>query len=498
MNLPPFIWLILIPILSSPLIYLSGHIRLRHTTMQISQLVGIFALIFSWIPFFYAAQAIRQSSQITFAFGDVQLCFDGISLLLSAVTLGLGTLVVMYSGSYLSKEAGQEKFYAMLAAMIGIMIGLGCACDLFNLWIWFEAMAISSYLLVVFYREQALTLEAGFKYLVQSAAGSTLVLLGISLVLVETGTVNIAEIKTVAVNNSLLLIAGGLFVVGFGVKAALVPLHTWLPDAHSQAPSGISAMLSGIVIEAGLIAMLRSLEALMGNTNIWGPILMALGVLNMIVGNLMAFRQRQVKRLLAYSSIAHVGYILLGLGIAIYVGIADGAQGGMFHLLNHGMMKALAFLAAGSLMFAIYISADIHRPLMIDDLSGAARRYPIIALTFSLALLGLAGLPPLAGFMSKWQILVSGIETHQIWIIILSIFAALNSVFSLAYYTPLVNAIYRKEVSMPIRFGGTIPLSMNIPLICLAVLIVLVGIWPALSYWLTAPAGSALLAAFGY
>ena len=144
------------------------------------------------------------------------------------------------------------------------MIGLGCATDLFNLWVWFEAMAVSSYLLVAFYREQPASLEAGVKYLVQSAAGSVLVLLGIALVLAQTGTLDLAQIcATVGqVDAPALLAAGALFVIGFGVKAALVPMHTWLPDAHSQAPSGISAMLSGVVIEAGLVALLRALAAL--------------------------------------------------------------------------------------------------------------------------------------------------------------------------------------------------------------------------------------------
>ena len=153
------------------------------------------------------------------------------------------------------------------------MIGLGCAGDLFNLWVWFEAMAVSSYLLVAFYREQPASLEAGVKYLVQSALGSVLVLLGIALVLAQTGTLRPGHASATAaqVGSPALLAAGALFLIGFGVKTALVPLHTWLPDAHSQAPSGISAMLSGVVIEAGLVALLRALWPLgRASTPSWG------------------------------------------------------------------------------------------------------------------------------------------------------------------------------------------------------------------------------------
>jgi proton-translocating NADH-quinone oxidoreductase chain N len=363
-------------------------------------------------------------------------------------------------------------------------------------------MAVSSYLLVAFYHEQPPSLEAGLKYLVQSAAGSVLVLVGIGLVFAQTGALDLAGIKhslesAALISPPLLLVAGALFIIGFGVKAALIPLHTWLPDAHSQAPSGISAMLSGVVIEAGLVAILRALACLSGATTLWGPLLMGFGCVNMLVGNLMALRQRQVKRLLAYSSLTHVGYMLVGLGVAIYAQQINGAQGGLFHLFNHGMMKGLAFLAAGSLLYTLHLAVGNHQPLTIDDLSGASRRYPLAALTFSLALLGLGGIPPLSGFMSKWQIVLAGFETHNPIISMVAVFAALNSVLSLAYYTPLVNAIYRREQSKAVINGGLLPKVMNLPLIGLAGAVIMVGLWPGLMNWLTLPAGSALLVAFG-
>jgi proton-translocating NADH-quinone oxidoreductase chain N len=494
MNTPAFIWLIAVPLLASPLAYLGGHIGRR---LNVAREVGLVGLIAAWIPFVWAARELRQSGAIIYNLGTVTLTLDGLALLLAAVALALGTLVVLYSGPYLARESGQEKYYAMLVAMVGVMIGLGCAGDLFNLWIWFEAMAVTSYLLVAFYREQPASLEAGVKYLVQSAAGSVLVLLGIGLVLAQAGTLNIAEVRGTNLPHGTLLAAGALFLIGFGVKTALVPLHTWLPDAHSQAPSGISAMLSGVVIEAGLVALLRSLSALTAVTPAWSSLLLGAGALNMLAGNLMALRQTHVKRLLAYSSLAHVGYMLLGLGIAVYAGEVAGAQGGLFHLLNHGLMKGLAFLAAGALLYTLHIAAGNHNPLTISDLSGAARRYPWVALTLSLALLSLAGLPPLAGFMSKWQIFAAGFQTHNALIGGLVVFAALNSVLSLAYYAPLVNAVYRQEQSDTVRLGKPLPLVMNVPLLILALAVVAFGIWPNLVTWLTAPAGAALLAAFG-
>jgi formate hydrogenlyase subunit 3/multisubunit Na+/H+ antiporter MnhD subunit len=319
-------------------------------------------------------------------------------------------------------------------------------------------------------------------------------------------------VHELAQGSPALLAAGALFLIGFGVKVALVPMHTWLPDAHTQAPSGISAMLSGVVIEAGLVALLRVI-ALLNNAQgeatsaaNWGSLLMSFGALNMIVGNLMALRQVQVKRLLAYSSLSHIGYMALGLGIAIYAGEAAGAQGGMFHLLNHGLMKGLAFLAAGAILYATSHMGtspnyndppQSHGPLTIPDLNGAAQRYPLAALAFSLAVLGLGGLPPLAGFMSKWQIFVAGFNTHNLIIILLVVFAALNSVLSLAYYAPLVNAVYRKQPSEAVLHGASIPMRMSLPLALLALAVVGLGIWPAMAEWLTGSAGRALMAAFG-
>jgi formate hydrogenlyase subunit 3/multisubunit Na+/H+ antiporter MnhD subunit len=334
------------------------------------------------------------------------------------------------------------------------------------------------------------------KYLVQSASGSVLVLLGIALVFGITGTLDLGQIHTAA-RAAGLLVAGALFVVGFGVKAAFVPLHTWLPDAHSQAPSGISAMLSGVVIEAGLVALLRALSALGAITLSWSTLLLAFGALNMLLGNLLALRQTQVKRLLAFSSLSHVGYMLLGLGITLYSGQPAGAQAGFFHLVNHGIMKGLAFLAAGTMLYGMYIANESHGPLMVADLAGAARRYPLAALALSIAVLGRGGLPPLAGFMSKWQIFVAGFQTRDPLIEGLVIFAALNSVLSLGYYAPLVNALYRQEPSSAVQRSCPVPAVMGVPLALLAVATVVIGVWPALLQWLTGPAGRALMAAFG-
>ena len=504
MNLTNFSWMIILPLGVSPFVYLAGRLGTREVVLNgrswLVRGLALLTLLATWVPFILSWQAFStQPDGMQFSLESIRLQADGLSFLLTAMVLGLGTFVVLYSGPYIAGEVGEEKYYAMLLAIVGVMIGLGFAHDLFNLWMWFEAMAVSSYLLVAFYRERAASLEAGMKYLVQSATGSVLVLLGIALVLANTGTLNMDQIRemTTGSPSTGLLLAGALFVIGFGVKVALVPLHTWLPDAHSQAPSGISAMLSGVVIEAGLVAMLRALSTLSGFSVSWGTLLLAFGALNMLFGNLMALRQTQIKRMLAYSSLSHIGYILLGLGIALTNGNPAGAQGAAFHLFNHTIMKGLAFLAVGALMYALLDQKGIHRPIEVNDLSGAARKYPWVGLALSIALLALGGLPPLAGFMSKWQIFVAGFQGSQPILMGLVIFAALNSVLSLAYYAPIVNVLYRRNMGEVVQQGTAIPLAMTLPLVLLALAVVVIGLWPSLMSWLTEPAAQAIVGLFG-
>jgi len=512
MPLPPFVWLILWLLLSAPFVYVIGRIDiLSGGRRNLARWLSLLCIATAWFAFgrvlvaFYGAGASELVSHATWQVGAITLRFDGLSLLLAALVLTLSTVILLFSGPYIGRSEGHEKHYALILLLCGAIIGLGSAGDLFNLWLWFEAMAIASYPLVVFYTHDRLALEAGVKYLVQSSAGSVFILLGIALVLLSAGTLDVLAARQALalqpVAPAIWLTAGALFVLGFGVKAALVPLHTWLPDAHAQAPSGISAILSAVVIEAGLIAMLRALSALAGAAVSWGALLIGFGVFNMVLGNLMALRQKQVKRLLAFSSVGHVGYMLVGLGIALYVGTAAGAQAGFFHLLSHGLMKGLAFLAVGALLFGLQHqlgqAGGSHHSLEIDDLSGAARRYPLIALVLSLAVLGLGGLPPLVGFMSKWQILAAGAQTRDVMILAVLLIAALNSVLSLAYYAPLVNRMYRREPGALVAAGRAIPAAMTIPLILLAAAVVVLGVLPMLVGDLTGAAAADLLATFG-
>ena len=503
MNGAALAWLIGLPLATAPAAYLAGRLWAmapgaahRRRGPLLPRWLALAALAAAWAPLVAAARAVIASGPATVLVGAIALRVDALSVLVAGLALALGALAVLFSGPDIAGAPGEEKYYAIVVTLVGALVGLACAGDLFNLWVWFELMTVASYLLVCFDHSDPATLEAGVKYLVQSAAASSLVVVGIALALAQTGTLDLGAIRAGAGRSPWLLAAGALLVVGFGVKAALVPLHTWLPDAHAQAPSGISALLSGVVIKAGLVALLRVLGALAGVTPGWGPLLIAFGALNILAGNLLALRQARVKRLLACSSVGHVGYILLGLGIGIDAGQAAAIQGGLFHLATHGLMSGLAFLAAGALRASLGAAPGEHSPLTASGLAGAAGRYPLAALALSLALLGLGGLPPLAGFMSKWQIFAAGFATRSPAAMGLVVFAALNSVLSLAYYAPLVNALYRTEMTPALRHGAPMPLAMRAPLAVLALAVVVLGVAPGLASPLTEPAAAAVLALF--
>lgn len=491
--------LLSIPLVAAPFIYLVGRLGVRQPdgSARAARWAALLTLLASLVSFYFVAESVLANGPLMVFVGSVSLRMDGIGLVLSGAALLLGLLVLIYSFAYMRGEEGEEKYFALLPALIGTIVGLGCANDLFNLWVWFEAMAISSYLLVAFYTHEKGALEAGFKYLVQSAVGSVLVLIGIALVLAQTSTIQLDLIATASgLSRMAVLAMGALFLVGFGVKTALVPLHTWLPDAHSQAPSGISALLSGVVIEAGLVAMLRALGCLPGGLPVWGQLLLLFGALNMLFGNLMALRQTEIKRMLAYSSLSHIGYMLVGFGAAAAFQAEAAAAGGFFHLFTHAMMKGLAFLAVGALLYAIHISRGSHAPLVVDDLTGAAQKYPLTVFCLSVALLALGGLPPMAGFMSKWQIFAGAAATQNLPVLLLVVFAALNSVLSLGYYAPLVNRMYRRVPGAAINAAKPVSRWMVAPLVVLAALVVVLGFLPGLMNGWTGPAARAFLDLF--
>jgi proton-translocating NADH-quinone oxidoreductase chain N len=463
--------------------------------------ISLMVLISSLTVFYQLAAGVGFSGKGIFtdtfsavysaAAGDpsyaVKLKLDPLGVFMAGLALVMGILVTVYSARYMEHDSYPERFFVFLVAMIAGMVGLAFSADLFNMYVFFEVMSIASYLLVAFRKDYA-AVEASFKYLIYGSAGTMLALFGISIVYQMTGELNCdkihALIQNMPPNGG--LIAVTMIIAGFGVKTAMVPLHFWLPDAHAAAPSGISAMLSGVVIEIGLLTMLKVLMVLPVKGA--GLTLAIFAVLTMTVGNLMALAQTDIKRLFAYSSVAQIGYILLGIGIGMNYGVLSGMEGGLFHILNHAFMKGAAFLIAGAF---IHYTATRN----IEDLKGIASKMPLSSICLTIACLALAGIPPFSGFMSKLMIYKAGVDMHC-WLGLFFTFAAIfNSILSCGYYLPLINALYSRERSKTVenlKSLGEAPFLITVPVIVMTFLTIYMGVNPDFGVKIVKPVAGAI------
>ena len=431
--------------------------------------------LLSLYPFYGQVRAaLDQNQTLVFSLSEwlppSSSCFevDMLGVFMSFSILLLGLLSCIYSVRYMEEESRLTEYYTLLTLMIGGMVGVALSGDFFTLFVFWEMMCISSYILVAFLKERWGPIEAGLKYLIMSAAGSAFLLFSMSFLYGLTGTLNFAELASSLLGqtaNTWLLVVLSLLIIGFGVKSAIVPLHTWLPDAHPEAPSPISAMLSGIVIETGLYGLCRVLNILF-NPSLFRPVVAGLAVLTMTVGNLMALLQPDIKRLLAYSSIAQIGYMLVGLAS----GTAYGLMGLFLHVFNHSLMKGLAFLSSGSIVYRTE-TRDLSR------LKGVGRAMPVTTLTLFIALLGLGGVPSTNGFVSKFILFGSALAPGvNLWWLALA--GVLNSAFSMAYYIRVMKTLI-SEPDEEIEVMEEAPASMLIVTLIMAALIILFGVYPA-------------------
>ena len=412
-------------------------------------------------------------------------CFeiDMLGVYMAGSIAFLGVLVAVYSVSYMEHETRLTEFYTLVAFMMAGMMGIVMSGDMFTLFIFWELMGLSSYVLVSFLKQNWGAIEAGFKYLIMSATAGAFLLLSMALIYGMAGTLNFAtlasSIRGAPVSPWLVTVFGTL-IVGFGVKSAIVPMHTWLPDAHPEAPSPISALLSGIVIETGLYAMIRVLFVLFEPSFFMAP-MAVLAVITMTLGNLMALQQSDLKRLLAYSSIAQIGYMLIGLS----TGSLYGLQGLFLHVFNHSLMKGLAFLGAGSLIHEAG-SRDI------DRMKGIGRAMPLTTLTMFIALFGLGGVPGTNGFISKFILFNSAIGEGMAWLAIAGI---LNSAFSMAYYLRVMKTLISEPVES-VKGLKEAPALMLVVTVAMATLIIIFGVWPEPTAYYANEAAKALVTNF--
>ncbi len=422
---------------------------------------------------------------------------DSLSLLMLLVINGIALMALIYSIEYMKEYGGKDRYFALFLLMLAGMNGVVLSHDLFGLYVFLEVAACSSYVLVAFGLKHE-ELEAAFKYLILAAAASALILLAIALIYARTGNLDM-KLASDGINFSIyqgdkavsFMIV--LLIVGFGLKMAMVPFHAWLPDAHPSAPAPISAMLSGVLIKAsGVYALMRILYNVFGLHTLpkVGFALMGMGILTIVVAGILALVQTDFKRLLAYSSIGQIGYILLGFGIGTPLALL----GALFHLMNHATFKSLLFLNSGAVQQQIH-TRDLNK------MGGLAKRMPITALTSLVGSLSISGVPPFNGFVSKLIIIVAAIEAGHIfgnhlyyWYAVIAI---AFSVVTLAYFLKIQRKAFFGKLSEAVAGAREAKFAMTLPMIILALLCLALSIFfPWLSQNLLSPAANTLTTLF--
>ncbi len=413
---------------------------------------------------------VNNGDILVFSIGGIPplgACFeiDMLSLYFAGSAVMLSFLVTVYSYSYMEHDTRLTEYYALLSAVTVGMMGVAFAGDMFTMFIFWETMSIASYSLVSFRKKIPDSVEAGFKYLIMGSIGSVVLFFGMAFIYGMTGSLNYAVIASTLRGAALTpwtILTFATIVVGFGVKAAIVPMHTWLPDAHPEAPSPISAMMSGVLIETGLYAMTRVLY-LAFEPDLFKIPIAALALITMTVGNLLALRQDDVKRMLAYSSIGQVGYMLIGISS----GSTYGLLGAFLHIFNHALMKGMAFLSVGSIVHETG-TRDINK------LKGVGRMMPWTTLSVFVAFMGLGGVPGTSGFISKFILFNASMGAG---LSILAFAGVLNSTLSMAFYLRVLIALLSKKTEDTIEAKEAPLLMVGVGLV-MALLIIVFGIYP--------------------
>lgn len=386
-----------------------------------------------------SAACVWQVRDVKRALFGGMFVHDTFTVFFTLLFCAIGALGVLISWDYVKRtRIHQAEYYALLLSATLGMIVMAASNDLITIFLGLELMSLALYILVGFRRNRLESSEASMKYFLLGAFASGFLLYGIALLYGATGTTNLATMAaylsdTPLLANPMLLVGGVLLLVGFGFKVAAVPFHMWTPDAYEGAPTSVTGFMSAGAKAAGFAALLRIGLRLADTPNgEWTSLLSALAMLTMTVGNVTALLQNNLKRMLAYSSIAHAGYIL----VAVVAGGRDGASAALFYLAVYSLMNLGAF---GVLCL---LGKDREERVQVADLAGVGFRHPFLGLAMTVFMLSLGGIPPTAGFMGKIYVFSVAVKAHLYPLVIVGV---LNSVISVYYYLRVTVAMYMKE-----------------------------------------------------
>ncbi len=416
----------------------------------------------------------------------IEYVVDALNAYVLVILLSLALICVTYSKMSIAHELPHKivPFYTVYQLLVTGLCGVVVTGDIFNMYVFVEIFSLSAYALIA--SRGKIALKASFTYLVLGSIGACFFLLGIGFLYSVTGTLNMHDLSVLLpplYGNKVVLASFGFFTVGLSIKMALFPLHTWLPDAHSFAPSEISAMLSGIIIEVSTYAFIRvCFSVYTVNFIKLLPIfdfLCWIAALGIIIGSVLAIAQYNLKRMLAYSSVSQMGYIMLAVGLSTstHHALWGGLTPALMHILNHALMKGCLFLVAGAFIY----KAELWN---ITDFKGLGRKMPYTCAAFTLAAISMIGVPPSVGFVSKLYIILASLEAGKFIFVAVML---LSTLLNLVYFWRVIEMMYmrreereKESHSHPPANKNEIPLSMLIPVLTLASLCIIFGI-----LWLT-------------
>lgn len=439
--------------------------------------VFISSIVLTYHVYTYGAFYYHMGGHAPFI--GIELLIDGFATFFTTFVLGLLLLIYSYSAGDATEGISEKeygRYYILLFILLFAMLGIVYTNDLFNIYVFMEILSITTCSIISIKRKKE-NYTSAFRYVMLNEVGSLSFLFGVALIYMITGFTNIGLIANAlpdvwALYPANIILAVGFMIIGLGIKSAIFPFHVWLPDAHASAPSSSSAILSGIVIKVYVLIFAKILfrlygVALLEELNI--PIILTiLASVGMIMGSMFAMAQKDIKRMLGYSSVAQMGYIVLGISLFSYLGL----RAAFFHITSHALLKSALFLSVGAVIYK-------QKERRLNRYDGMGKLMPLSMGVFAIASLGMIGIPITSGFISKYNLGLAALDANQTILIgVLVLSGLLNAM----YYLPILIQAFLKEPKTPVYLIKLekIPLTMMLPVAVLGLAILFLGIYPHL------------------
>ena len=449
---------VVVPLLAAPLTVLLRRRSVAFAVALAASWAALAIALLLWLR-------VADGGTISYAIGNwpppwgIEYRVDKLSAFVLVLVAGIAAVVLPYSRASIEAEVSPQQhylFYTMFVLCLAGLLGITITGDAFNIFVFLEVSSLSTYVLIALGRDRR-ALVASYQYLIMGTIGATFIVIGIGLLYLMTGTLNLSDMgrRIAAVQGTRPVLAALAFLtVGISLKLALFPLHQWLPNAYTFAPSAVASFLAATATKVAVYVLLRFYFSVFGESAVFAQLpmqeaMLLLALAGMFVASTIAIYQTDLKRLFAYSSVGQIGYIILGLSF----NSASGLTATIVHLFNHGVTKGAIFLLLGSV-------AMVMGGTSLARIQGLGKRMPLTSFGIVVCGLSLIGVPGTAGFVSKWYLLLAALERGHWWLVFLIV---ASSLLAAAYVWRFVDAAYFREPRKDTADGGAVPWSMGVP-----------------------------------